>query len=255
MMKINMIKTIIVEDEQSDSDLMINLLEEYEAIDIVAAEREIESGIAAIIFHKPDLIFLDINIYGRLSFEILDAVNKYKLRPKIVFTTAYNNYMNRAFKYAAFDYLLKPVDRNELKETIRRFKASYKQYEFSRSYEMLKSIMRKIIFGTAEGFEVVNPEDIVYISSVKGQSYAEVYLKNGDNIVITKNIGEVTKMLPESIFFRIHRSYILNLNYVKKVNRLSGKCFLQAENSVFEIPISREKSKLLKEKLKNEIKK
>jgi len=134
------IKAVIIEDESEDMDLMKSLLTDFDMIDIVATARDIENGVAAISVNKPDLIFLDINLYGRNSFEILDIIKNFDLDPKVIFTTAYGNYMNIAFKYSAFDYLLKPVDRNELKDTLERFINNYEQTAFNESYEKFNGI-------------------------------------------------------------------------------------------------------------------
>jgi len=243
------ITAVIIEDENEDLDLLKSLLSEFDQIEIVASARDIENGVAIITVHKPDLIFLDINLYGRNSFEILDIIKKFDLNPKVIFTTAYNNYMNIAFKYSAFDYLLKPIDRNELKDTMERYMNDREQTAFDKSYEKFTSVKKKLIFNTVEGFEVISPEDIVYLCTVKNQSYTEIYLTNGNRTVVTKSIGEIEPLLNEDCFFKIHRSYILNLNFVKKVNRILGKCYLQSEDKNYEIPVSREKAKLLKEKL------
>jgi len=243
------IKAIIIEDESEDMDLMKSLLVSFDMIEVIATARDIENGVATISIHKPELIFLDINLYGRNSFEILDIIKNFNLDPKVIFTTAYNNYMNIAFKYSAFDYLLKPIDRNELKETIERFTNNFEQTGFNESYEKFNSVKKKLIFNTVEGFEVIAPNDIVYLGTVKNQSYTEIFLTNSSRVVVTKSIGEIESVLPEEYFFKIHRSFILNLNYVKKVNRILGKCFLQSGEYRYEIPVSREKAKLLKEKL------
>ncbi len=245
------IKTVIIEDEREDADLMYNLLKEFDAIEIVATERDVESGIAALAFFKPELVFLDINLYGRLSFEILDAIKKYNMHLKIIFITAYNDYMNKAFKYAAFDYLLKPVDRNELKETLKRFIKNRNTSGFSEKYTKLQSALKNLIFGTREGFEVVNPEHILFISTVKGQNYSELHLSGGKKLTVTKSIGEIERMLSgNKTFFKIHRSYMVNLKYVKKVNRLKGICIIENSEHKTEIPVVRDNIKHLKERLK-----
>ncbi len=245
------IRTILIEDEKEDLDLIINLLKSHSEIEIIATARDIENGVAAISVHKPDLIFLDINLYGRTSFEILDIIQKFDLKPKIVFTTAFDNYMNKAFKYAAFDYLLKPIDRKELKNTIERFSNDFEQTGFKESYERFNATRKKLIFNTTEGFELLNPKHIVYLTTVKNQSYTELFLLDGSRITVTKSIGEVESLLPKKYFYKIHRSYILNLSYVKKVNRIRGRCYLQSNVKDYVIPISREKSKILKDKFLN----
>ena len=107
------INTIVIEDEKEDMDLMLNLLKSFSEIKIAGTACDIEESINKISFYKPQLIFLDINLYGRLSFDVLDAIYKLNIKPKVVFTTAFDNYMNKAFKYSAFDYLLKPIDRQD----------------------------------------------------------------------------------------------------------------------------------------------
>jgi len=244
------VKTVIIEDEQQDLDLIQNLLQSYPELEIVATARDVDNAVAVITLHKPDLIFLDINLYGRLSFEILDVINNIKLNPKVIFSTAYDDYMGRAFKYAAFDYLLKPINRQELKDTLIRFFQTYHQTDFSSSYDKLLKTNKKLIFNTVEGYEVVAPERIVFLETLKGQSYTQLHLVDGSEILVTKNIGEIAGKLPDTDFFKLHRSYIINLNFVKKVNRILGKCYLQSSDKEFVIPISREKAKLLKERMK-----
>ena len=242
----NKIRTVIIEDEKEDTDLLENLLGVFDFVEIIDTAEDVKSGIEVIERHKPELIFLDIRLYGKISFEILDVIYSLNIKPKVIFTTAFDEYMHKAFKYSAFDYLLKPIDRKELKDTLMRYVESKNKYDFVKSYDKF----RKMVFNTAEGFEIINPDEIVYVSTVKNQSYSELFMSDGSKITITKNIGEVEKILPEDYFYKIHRSYILNLNYVKKVNRIKQKCYLSAENISYEIPISREKSKLLREKIR-----
>ncbi len=248
-MSIESIKTVIIEDEKEDMYLMKNLLSNYSQIEIIATANDIENGIAVISLHKPDLIFLDINLYGRLSFEIIDVIQALPLNPKIIFTTAYDNYMSKAFKYAAFDYLLKPIDRYELKETIGRFQKNIDQIDFKKSYEKFNELKKKLIFNTTEGFEIIDPNTIVYLGTVKGQSYTEFFMDNGTITVVTKGIGEIEPLLPGNHFYKIHRSYILNLNYLKKINRIRGICYLESLTNNFSVPISKEKIKQLKNRL------
>ncbi len=248
-MKKNKIKTIVIEDEKEDMDLMLNLLKSFSEIEVAETARDIDEGITAVSFYKPDLIFLDINLYGRISFEILDVIYKFNIKPKVIFTTAFDEFMSRAFKYSAFDYLLKPVDRAELGETIKRFLNQTEQVEFPESYRRFMSVKRKLVFNTAEGFEVAEPDEICYLSTVKNKSYTEIFMTDGSKIVVSKHIGEVYAMLQNKNFFKIHRSYVINIKYIKKINRLKGKCYIKTENVEYEIPASREKIKKLKEML------
>ncbi len=243
------IKTIVIEDEKEDLDLMLNLLKGFETLNIVATASDIENGIAVISAHKPDLVFLDINLYGRLSFEILEVIQNLSINPKVVFTTAFDNYMNRAFKFAAFDYLLKPLERQELKDTINRYLKNIDSTNFKESLSKFKAVKKKLVFNTTEGFEVIDPVQIMYLGTVKGQSYTEFFMTNGTVVTVTKGIGEIEQLLSFKHFFKIHRSYILNVNYIKKINRIRGNCYLQSATTKYNIPVSREKIKELKEKL------
>jgi len=146
--------------------------------------------------------------------------------------------------------LLKPVNRQELKDTLQRFFTTYRQTDFNTSYDKLLQTRKKMIFNTVEGYEVVAPEKIVFLETLKGQSYTQIHLIDGTEILVTKNIGEIAGQLNGMHFFKLHRSYIINLNYVKKVNRLLGKCYLQSPVKEFVIPISREKAKLLKDRMR-----
>jgi len=244
------INTIIIEDEKQDLDLMRNLLSDYAEIKIIATAEDIENGVAVISIHKPDLIFLDINLYGRKSFEILDVIQQFNFNPKVVFTTAYNNYMNLAFKYAAFDYLLKPIDRKELSETIARYLKNEAQTHFTESYKAFSHTYKKLVFNTIDGFEVIDPNQIVFIETVKNQGYSEIHLSDNSTTVVTKSIGEIEVLLSEELFFKTHRSIIVNLQYVRKVNRLLRKCYLTAKTIDTSVPISKERIKLLKERMK-----
>ncbi len=248
-MSVKSIKAVIIEDEKEDMHLMESLLKSHQQIEIVARANDIENGVAVISLNKPDLIFLDINLYGRLSFEIIDVIQNSPLNPKVIFTTAYDNYMNKAFKYAAFDYLLKPIDRSELQETIDRYLKNIDQVDLKKSYERFNEVKKKLIFNTTEGFEIIKPSSIVYLGTVKGQSYTEFFMENGTTIVVTKGIGEIEPLLSEPNFVKIHRSYILNLNYLKKINRIRGICYLESATSRYTIPISKEKIKQLKQQL------
>jgi two-component system LytT family response regulator len=241
-----MIRTVIIEDEQEDMDLMHNLLAEHPAIQIVATAKDIENGIAVVSFHKPDLLFLDINLYRRLSFEILNVVSTFNLNTKVVFTTAYNEFMENAFKYSAFDYLLKPIDRGQLADTIVRYQTNCSSENFRANFLKLQDAQNKLVFNTIDGYTVVNPREIVFMETEKNQGYTDIWLCDNTLVTVTKSIGEVYKNIDNEVFIKLHRSFVLNIEYVEKVNRLKRKCYLKCRQNHFEIPVSHEKAKMLK---------
>jgi len=241
-------KTVIVEDEPKDMDLFKKLLMPFSQLEVVCLATNIETAIAAISYHRPDVIFLDIILHGQDSFRVLDIIRQFDLNPVVIFTTAHDGYMKDAFNYSAFQYSLKPIDRMELKQCIERLSLN-NQPNFTGSYTKFQTALSKLVFPTVYGFVVVEPNDIVYIQASEG--YSGIYSKTGECITVTRRLGEIEEMLNMQLFFRMHRSYIINLDYVKEVTRVKGDAVLVFKTLVTSIKISRESAKLLKDALTN----
>ena len=234
-------KTVVVEDEQPDLNLFLNLLKPFSQIEVVETADDVETAIAAISYHKPDLIFLDIELYGRSSFEVLDIIDKYKMNPALIFTTAHSQYMKEAFHYSAFEFLLKPIDPRELKRTVNSLDNKAEGNNFKEHYEKLSYARNNLVINNVYGFVVIKPEDIVYAKASDGCT--DIFLENGKKETVTKKIGEIENQLPGEIFFRSHRSYIINITKLIKVEKT--KCILQMANKAVEADIAKDSKKEL----------
>lgn len=223
-----MIKTLIIDDEVSCIDVLKELLKEYcKQITVLATGSSVEEGIKLINELKPELVFLDIELKDKLSFEILEKIKDNNLH--IIFTTAHEKYAVLAIKAACLDYLLKPVGSNELINAVNKFEKT-KQITFNqKKIEILlenigstNTNINKIAIPCNDGYVFVNSNDIVYCEA--DLKYTNIYTSKNERIVSSKNLGEFEELLAAPLFFRCHKSNIINVNFVKK--------FLKNDNQV-----------------------
>lgn len=217
-----MIKAIIIEDEPSLRELLRILIREVdEEVYIIAECDNINSAKEKIEELRPELIFLDVILPGGTGFDLLE-----KLSPgtcEVIFITAHDNFALEAFKHAAIGYLLKPVDRDDLKIAIanakKRIRTDSGKTDFIKFLDQIRtqeSGTSKIALPTPEGFLFVRPSEIVRCESDK--VYTWIHMTDGKKILCSYNIGEFRKVLPEHIFFQVHKSHIVSLQYVKSYN-------------------------------------
>lgn len=233
-----MIKTIIIDDEKSGAEVLQLLLQQNcPTIQIIAIENSAEKGIKAIMDLKPNLVFLDIEMPTATGFDIIDATKD--MTYEIVFTTAYEHYAIKALKVRASDYLLKPIDLEELLQCVSNIEARISKSIFP-SYmqeNLLKVInnQKKILFPTSEGVHILSSDEIMYLESES--NYTKVYLKDGRKIVISKTLKNLEEQLKECHFLRVHSTYLVNLNEIEKyIKGDGGQLILKNKTS---IPVSR----------------
>lgn len=185
---------------------------------------------------EPDLIFMDINLYDCSGFDILNALES--ITGHIIFVTAYNQYAIRAIKYGALDYLLKPIDDQEFREAIERFKLHKKKDSIKKQLSLTEDIFehqnepRHIALPSLGQIRIIALEDIRYC---KGDGpYTHFFLTNGKNEIVSKPLKFYESLLPESSFLRTHQSYIINTSYVQAI--LNNTTILLDNQD--EIPIS-----------------
>lgn len=231
-----MLKVIIVDDEAKARRSIARLIEKIGNIQIVANVENASEGIHAIATYQPDIVFLDVKMPGMNGFEMLDAIDRIVLREfDVIFMTAFDEFAIRAFKYAAFDYLLKPVDEAELRETIDRYIANIHPLQ---NYDMLKEVINndiKLKIRTTQGFEFINTKDIMYIEG--DGSYSIIVLTPDDKRVVSRTLKDISTDLPEE-FQRVHKKYIINRNYLTSLNRVGHECLLTKEEIKYIIPVS-----------------
>jgi two-component system, LytTR family, response regulator len=234
------ITAIIVDDEILAIANLESLLSTYPRIRVVKKITDPTKAIPLIIENKPDLLFLDIQMPGKSGFEIVSELSLEDYSPEIIFVTGFDHFAIEAIRFAAFDYLVKPVNPEELKQAISRFEE--KSWDGTTEEKIKKLLDRtiskpKIKLSTAGGFTIINPDDIIYINA--DWNYAEIICCNDKSEMATTNLGTLEKTLPENSFFRISRSVIINTAYLTKVSRKKRLAYLVKDGKeyTFKIPL------------------
>ncbi len=237
-----MIKAIIIDDEQNCVEMLEWLLKTYCPIVQVAAMcNSGEEGIQAINKHKPDVVFLDIEMPKMNGFAMLEKFDQMAF--DVVFTTAYNKFAIKAFKYSALNYLLKPVDPEDLQTTVKRLeekKSSVGKDQLNLLLESMKNLstpVQRIALSTGDGLIFVNTADIMYCQAES--NYTNVKLTNGNKILVAKTLKDIDETLSGKDFFRVHNSYLININQIKKFVRGDGGYILMNDDT--HITIARSK--------------
>jgi two-component system LytT family response regulator len=238
-----MIRCVLIDDESNSLEMMEWLLKTYcPQVKIEAMCNAASKGIEAINKYKPDLVFLDIEMPHMNGFDMLEQFDK--LFFDVVFCTAYDQFAIRAFKYSALNYLLKPIDPEDLKETIRRIEEkkttpSKEQLEllFQNIKQTVKPATQRIALTTGDGMIFVPTQDILYCQAES--NYTSVILAGGKKIVVSKVLKEIDEALSGPDFFRVHNSYLINLNQISKFVRGDGGYVIMADGATVSISRSR----------------
>jgi len=214
------ISTVIIDDEPGNIITLLELLKLYcPEVLVEATAPDPIKGLEVINRVKPALVFLDIEMPYSNGFQLLD-----KLAPvsfEVIFITAFNNYAIKAFKYAAIDYILKPVNITELKEAVKKTARRLEEKTINSRVGYLlnnlrsENISEQKIGLAAEGslyFESL--QNIMYLEA--SGSYTNVFIKDQKKRVVTKKLKDFEDILPEHIFCRVHHSYIININYIRQ---------------------------------------
>lgn len=242
------IRTIIVDDETHSRETISEMIKIYcTDVRIVDQADSVRSGVLSIRKHKPDLVLLDIKMPDGTGFDLVRQMEQINF--KIIFITAYEEYAIKAFKFSALDYLLKPIDPEELTMAVEKARNLMKNENLNQQInEFLTQMNRfqkygtgkKIVLKTSDNLFVVDTNDIISVES--DENYCHFHLVNNENILVSRSIKEYIKLLEEHTFYRAHKSYAININHVKRYNRDENSCVM-SDGSV--IPVSyRKKDKL-----------
>lgn len=252
---------IIVDDEFNVQQALGILVERF-CPEINICGKAASAAAARLLLNQHDvqLIFLDISMPGENGFEFLSSIPKEKYA--IIFTTAYEEYALRAIKANAIDYLLKPIDHNELREAVAKA-TSYldlrkESIELQRTYnESLKNLSeqtsagieypKKVTVSEKFGFQIVEVSKIRYLEA--DQNYCILHLSGLEKIISSRSLGEFEKILDPATFFRIHKSTIINMNYLTGFSSYEGSYAVLDENT--KLPISRRRANDFKEAVGN----
>ena len=213
------ITAIIVDDEQDSIGNLNRIIKnEINGVDVIASVNNAKDALEIIIDDQPDLVFLDIKMPVNDGFWLADKLNKIKSNSRIIFTTAYDEYAIEAIKYAAFDFLTKPIVTNLLIASIERYKNKSDTLSLEEKVDRLTTFFNKdkLKFKTQTGFFMVSVTGIMYC--VADRNYTNIYTADGRTEIVTTYLKEVKKLLPEKLFIKVNRSTIININYIKYYN-------------------------------------
>ena len=242
-----MIKALIIDDEKHCSDNLEWQLKQYcPEIEIMAVCNSAENGLQQINHHQPQLIFLDVEMPVMNGFEMLEELKEINF--DIIFTTAFNQYAIRAIKFGALDYLIKPIDKDELCEAVNKH-LQHSQRDSLKQFNALLSHIKKsndlsfqkIALPTMHSYELVPLSNIMVCES--NNNYTTVRLNNGQNILISKTLKQIEDLLDMRPFFRVHNSFLVNLQYaIRYVKGEGGYLVLNNDSTV---PVARSKKEEL----------
>ena len=233
------LKAIIIDDEaRSRKALQIALNDYCPSVQIAVIAETAESGIEAIIKHKPDIVFLDVQMPGMSGFDLLAHFPE--IHFDIVFITAHDHYAIKAIRFSALDYLLKPIQIDELMAAVKKAeeKKNYRHsnWQYKSLYENVRSnnnASGSIAVPTGDGLLFIKTQNIIRCEA-EG-NYVIIYLPGKEKILITKNLGDIESMLDAKEFFRIHNSYLINLSHIKKYVKGEGGYVIMSDNSIVDV--------------------
>ncbi|MEH6305953.1 LytTR family DNA-binding domain-containing protein [Olivibacter sp. CPCC 100613] len=227
-------KVLILEDEKLNSERIKRLISKIRPnVEIVAILTSVKKTIRWLSENKsPDLIIMDVQLADGLSFEIFNLA---EVRCPVIFTTAYDEYAVKAFKYNSVDYLLKPIEKDELEAAILKFEHTVQQHqqypliEELLAYIQPKEYRSRFLLPYRDGYRKINVEDIAFFYSQQNISFANLY--NGERIIVPQTLEILEQELNPKFFFRANRQYIIHVNSIEKVaNFFNGKLKVKIKN-------------------------
>lgn len=240
------LRAIIVDDETNAREVLSNLLRLFSPeIEVCGEARDVDEGIKIIREHAPDLVFLDIQMPGKSGFELLTSFKE--IRFGVIFTTAYQEFAIKAFRFSAIDYLLKPIDPEELQAAVEKYVVKNQNVE-GEQLQILKECLddtrnflnqrqknegQRIALPTAEGIHFVQLGEIIHCESLG--SYTKFHLQKGPAIVVSRLLKEYEEILDNFFFFRVHQSSIVNLDQIKKYVRGDGGQVWMSDGTEIEV--------------------
>ena len=237
-------KVIIIDDENKARRLISTLLSENcPEITLQLEADDLETGVALIKEHQPDIVFLDIEMPKHSGLHIVDFFEPNEMNFQIIFVTAYNDYAIQAFKLSAVDYILKPVDISELKSAIEKAKRNIESKSINNRLDDLKRVfqqlsLNKMVLEVPKGILFVSHDDIILFEA--DGMYTKVYMKNNESQLICKPMKHFVDQLQDKpIFYKPHRSFLVNLRYIKELSKKDGFHLIMENNKT--IPITKEK--------------
>lgn len=219
-----MIKAVIIDDEKNSRLALYKLIQTYaKDVKVMAEAASLHEGLEAIKNIRPDLVFLDLEMPDHNGLELFEELDKIDF--EVIITTGHQEYAVKAVRTAALDYLLKPIDVEELEKAIERVFTKRKQKRENKNFDIFiknfkNTSEQQIALASSEGLTFLKVNEIIYC---KGDgAYTYFYINDGSKITVSKNLKEFEDLLGDKGFFRIHKSYLINLSHMKKYVRGDG---------------------------------
>lgn len=239
-----MIRTIIVDDEQHCIERLTKLVKPLKNITLLGAYSTVEDGFRAILDLAPDLVFLDVQIHDETGFDLLKRVGKTGF--EVIFTTAFDAYAVQAFKFSAIDYLLKPIDSEDLLLAVEKVSEKQAKDDFAKKMDILinnlnaKGQHKKISIPTSEGYTFIEVSQIIRCQS--DVNYTNIHLKGNQKMTVAKTLKSFEALLSECRFFRIHNSHLINLERISTYTKGKGGYVTMEDGSLIEVASRRKEA-------------
>jgi two-component system LytT family response regulator len=225
-------KAVIVEDEIHNREALKNLITEYcPDVNVAGLAGSVSEAVTVIKQTNPDLVFLDIELQTGTGFDVLTQLPN--LDFDVIFTTAYEHYAIKAIKFSSLDYLLKPIDLEELQAAIQKARDRFEESSYKEQLNVLLSnlngkTMKNICLATGDKIEFVKIEEIALCEAAG--SYTNVHLRDNRKIMVSKHLKEYETLLADENFMRVHNSYLINLKEVKEFVKSDGGYIIMNNN-------------------------
>lgn len=241
-----MITAIIIDDEAKGRQVLRQKIMGYcPGVEIVGEASDGKEAIGLLKNYHPQVIFLDIEMPRMNAFEMLNEIKEQDFH--IIFTTAYDQYAIKAIKYAAFDYLLKPIDIEELKLAVSRVEKSIGSIDSNQTKKQVETLqlnmqadkkqLFKLAIPSLEGLSFYDIKDIIRLEA--NSNYTNIFLINNLKIVASKTLKDFGDLLPEDVFFRCHHSHIINLKHIKRYLKGDGGQIEMQDGSIVDVSRSK----------------
>ena len=238
----DLIKAIIIDDEMRSITSLIYELENFKHVEVIAKTTNPVEGKELIAKLKPDLVFLDIEMPILNGFDLIKQIDNVDF--DVIFTTAYDKFAVKAFEVSAIDYLLKPVDENDLERALFKVKTKTDYTEFQKKMEFLFKNLKTddpcfehIVIPTLDGLEFIEVKEIVRCES--DSNYTSIYMKSKEKYFVAKTLKNIENLLDSRRFYRVHHSHLVNISFIKKY--IKGKDGTLVLKNGDLVPVSRSK--------------
>lgn len=248
-----MIHTIIIDDNPDAQEILEDLLKAHcQEVTLVGKADNIFEGKKLIKALNPNLVFLDVEMPNGTGFDLLQQLENIDF--KVIFTTAHEKYALKAIKYSALDYLLKPIEVNELiAAVIKAQKREETQLAQLKIHNLLQNLSKssaqnqKIVLKDKYGMQVTTIQEIIHLEA--DDCYTRFFIQNQDPVMVSRPLKEYESLLPKELFFRCHKSHLINLDYLLRYDKKEDNIIILKNGN--RVPVSRRKIEPLLHKLEN----